>query len=651
MKIKGKIPLLIVAALGWVVVISSCANIGMPTGGPKDTIPPAVLSTSPELRALNYKGEDVRFTFNEYIRTDKISDALVISPPLSKRPSIKTKSKTLIVQFNEELRDSVTYSFDFKNSVVDNNEGNPLENLRFSFATGPEYDSLRVAGRVVNAFDLEPIESCLVLLQSNLHDSAIFKVIPDYIAKTDEEGLFMIDNIAAGSYNLFAVNDLNNDMLYNEGAEEIAFVDELIIPRAEFHEAVDADTVVNGLDSMLVVGHTHFYPDPVYLRYFMEDIFEQYIDKAERENRYQCLFLFNESVEDTFGIRLLTDDNKNWYTLEHNQNMDSIVLWITDTTLAKMDSLYMELSYFMVDSTDAPYLFTDTVLMHYSDPEIVSDRRRKKEEDQEEEVVKPVVQFDWKISLPSTMELNGQILLEAPQPLAGFDSSMVNLFLTEDTLKTPLDFQIKKVESAWRTYVVDYKWEPETKYTFSIDSATCTNIYGITSKRYARNFETREEDYYGSLVFEFSGVPGPMIVQVLKNNKEEQVMRSKKFDSDGTVDFTLLAPEKYKVKVIYDTNGNGKWDSGSFQDKIQPERVTYLNEVIKLRSNWSETRIWDVTVDPEYTKNIIDQEAEEKKRKEAEEKARKEKQVNRTTACSGREIQAVTAQAGAELTG
>ena len=263
MKIRGKFPLLIVLALAWIVIISSCANIGMPTGGPKDSIPPVLVETSPEYKALNYDGKDVRFTFNEYLAIDEISETLVISPPLEKRPTIRTKSKTLIVQFNEELKDSATYSFDFKNSVVDNNEKNPIENLRFSFSTWSVHDSLRVAGRVINSFNLEPIEKGLVMLHSNLHDSAVYRVRPDYIAKTDEDGLFMIDNIASGSYHIFALNDLNSDLLYNEGAEEIAFVDTLVVPGVEFHE--ELDTIAEGVDSMMILGHSHFYPEPFYL--------------------------------------------------------------------------------------------------------------------------------------------------------------------------------------------------------------------------------------------------------------------------------------------------------------------------------------------------------------------------------------------------
>ncbi len=623
MKLKGKIPLLFVAALSWVVIISSCANIGMPTGGPKDSIPPELVVTTPEYQALNYKGKDARFTFSEYILPDEIAETLVISPPLAKRPIIKTKSKTLIVQFNQELKDSTTYSLDFKNSVVDNNEKNPLENLRFSFSTGPVLDSLRVAGQAASAFDMEPIENLLVLLQSNLHDSAVFKVIPDYIAKTDETGMFMMDNIAPGEYHVFAINDANNDMLYNEGAEEIAFVDELIVPRAEFHES--NDTIVKGLDSMLVLGHTHFYPDPVYLRFFMEDVFEQYLESSEREARNKCLFIFNESVADTFNVRLLDHDVENWNLMEYNPDVDSIVMWIADTTISKYDSLYMELSYIQLDSAGMPFVYNDTMLMKYTEPKTNTKRRGRKEAD-EEEGPEPVPQFNWNTNLSGKMELYGKIRLVSPEPVAGFDESMVNLYLAEDTLKTPLNFEFKKDEKAYRTYNISYEWEPSTKYTLEIDSAACFNIYGISSRAFSQSFETREEDYYGSLAFEFSNVEMPMIVQLLKNSDNEEVIRQKTFDANGTVEFAMLPPEKYKVKIIYDTNGNGKWDTGSYQDKYQPERVSYINDIIKLRSNWNEEHEWDVTINPAFQKDIVDKELEEQKRKEALEKEKKEQQ-------------------------
>lgn len=626
MQITGKIPLLIIAALAWIVIISSCANQGMPTGGPKDSIPPILLETSPKYKELNYKGDEVILTFNEYIVPDGVSELLVISPPVKKRPTIRTKGKSLVIQFNEELMDSTTYSFDFKNSIADNNEKNPYVNMRFSFSTGDVHDSLRVAGRVMNAFNLEPIESALVLLQKNLHDSAVYKVRPNYIAKTDKTGLFMIDNIAPGTYNIFSLNDANNDLLYNEGAEEMAFLDTLVVPSVDYHEEID--TLAKGVDSLMVVGHTHFSPDPLYLRHFTEDIFEQYLDSYTRDNRHKCSFLFNESVEDTFDVRLIGNDATDWYLMEPNEGMDSLVLWISDTTVARFDTLFMELSYYQLDSVAKLYVQKDTIEMKFTD-RVEREKKKKKRIKKEDEEKKPVAipQFNWKTNIKgSNFDLNQSISLTVPEPIDFFDSTKVNLFLTEDTLKTPLVFNFEKDTAKWRTYTINYNWEAETSYTFEIDSAACENIYGITSKKLSKKFKTREADYYGQIMVELTSVNCPMLVQLLKNNDKESIVGQHSVNQDQTVIFDYVSPEKYKVKVIYDENGNGKWDSGSYQDKYLPEKVAYVNEVIKVRSNWDKKFGWDLKVDLTYRKNIRDIDLEEQKRKEAEEKAREERE-------------------------
>lgn len=626
MKIIGKIPLFIIAVLAWIVIISSCANQGMPTGGPRDSIPPVLVETNPVFKATNYKGNDVRLTFSEYIDITEVTEELVVSPPLDKRPLIRTKSKTLIVQFNEELLDSTTYSLDFKNSVADNNERNPYENLRFSFSTWDIYDSLRVAGRVVDAFNLEPIQKALVVLQKNLHDSAVYRVRPTYIAKTDEEGYFMVDNIAEGKYNIFSLVDNNTDLLYNEGAEQISFWDSIIIPTAHFHE--ELDTLVKGVDSMLVMGHTHFSPEPVYLRQFTEDIFDQYLDSYERKTRINCQFIFSESVADTFNIKLLDIDAKDWYLLEPSQKMDTINMWITDTLVGNIDTLFMEVSYFQLDSMSQLYLQKDTLEMNFVDKEVQDSRRkrRRQEEEEEEDKPEPIPQFNWKSNITGTFELNNEIFITSPEPVKFFDSTKMILVLEEDTTLTPLKFQFRKDSVIYRSYRISYDWEPETTYELIIDSAACENIYGITSKKFSKTFTTREEDYYGSIICEIENVNTSLIVQLLDNSGSEMVLKQFFTDAEGKLTFNYLSPGKYIVKIIYDENNNRKWDAGSYQDKVQPEKTKYVNKVIKVRSNWESVLQIDAAPDLTFTKNVVDEELEEQRRKEAEENARLERE-------------------------
>jgi hypothetical protein len=625
MKIKGKIPFIIVVALAWIVIISSCANPGMPVGGAKDTIPPVLLKTEPGYRTLNYKGDDIRLTFNEYLAIEDISESMVISPPMIKKPIIRTKSKTLVIEFNEDLKDSTTYSLDFKNSIADNNEKNPLEDFRFSFSTGPVFDSLRVSGRLANAFNLEPIDKGLVLLHKNLHDSAFFRTKPDYIAKTNEEGIFMIDNIAPGEYHLFSLFDGNNNLLYDEGAEEMAFEDSVIIPSAKYVE--EADTIYSATDTIVVLGHTHFYPDPVNLQQFTEDIFEQYLDKYSRDTRYKFTVVFNESVKDSFQLKLINNDAENWFQTEYNTEFDSLTIWITDTTVARYDTLFMEVAYLQLDSLNQLYLQKDTLDMNFVEKEDSKSAKKKKTKEGEEETPEPIVQFNFQTDINSSVvELNNNIGILASEPISTFDSTKIVLYFAEDTLKSPLNFDFYKDTVEYRKYFITHSWEPGAVYILEIDSAAAVNIYGVTSKKLKSKFTAREEDFYGSVTLNLTGVEMPVIAQLVSNNDAEKVVVQKTTNENGKVVFNYLKPEKYKVKVIFDRNGNGKWDTGSYQDKYQPERVSYINEVVKVRSNWEKEYNWDLKPDLTFVKKIRDIEEEEKQRKEAEEKAKKEQE-------------------------
>ena len=191
----------------------------------------------------------------------------------------------------------------------------------------------------------------------------------------------MIDNIAPGKYHLFSLFDSNNNLKYDEGAEEMAFEDSLIIPSAEYVE--ELDTIYTATDTVVILGRTHFYPDKVFLHQFTENIFDQYLDSYSRDTRYKFTFVFNESVKDSFQLNLINNDATNWYQTEYNENTDSLIFWIVDTTVARIDTLLMEVSYLQLDSLSQLYLKKDTVEMSFVDkddakPEIKKKSKMKK---------------------------------------------------------------------------------------------------------------------------------------------------------------------------------------------------------------------------------------------------------------------------------
>lgn len=607
-RIKRILPLLVGLSLFYLVFYTSCANIGSPTGGPKDSIPPVVVKTVPELRGTNFNGTDIRFTFDEFIVPDEIREKLVISPPMKKKPVIKMKGKTLIVEFAEDLRKSSTYSLDFKDAVADNNEKNPIESLRFSFSTGATYDSLRVSGFVKNALNQEPVEKALVMLHREKDYTAFIDSIPDYIGTTDKDGFFMIDNIAAGEYRLYALTDADNSLTYNSKSEKIAFAGSPVIPMARYvHQN---DTVVKGQDTLLITGHTEYLPETQYLMLFEEENFDQYLDASKRNQNNKCEFYFSESLSDSFQVNLIKPKpTSDWKFLESNLKRDSITVWLTDTIISNRDSLQFELRYEVLDSLNQLVVKRDTIELVYAAPKAVKTKRKKNETPE-----LPTITLSTNIN-NAAHNIYQRIQIEAPEPLLSFDLSKIRLFSLDDTIKTEIPISVEKDTNSIRKYFVEQRWIPDSRYIFQIDSAAARNIYGYPSKKVDEKFKIQKEEYYGKIFLTISGLNGPAIVQLLANNKDEKVLQKIQILEDGKIEFPYLKPDKYIIRLILDSNQNGKWDTGFLADGVQPEEVVYFPKVIKVRSNFEYKENWEIKYEAAYKKELIDEDAEKDKAK------------------------------------
>jgi hypothetical protein len=615
-KLRSIVPVLFGISLFYLIFYTSCANVGSPSGGPKDSIPPVVVKTIPGLRGTNFKGNDVRLTFDEYINSDEIAEKLVISPPMKKKPQIKMKGKILIVEFTEPLQNGSTYSLDFKDAVADNNEKNPIKDFRFSFATGQRFDSLKVVGYVKNAMNQEPVEKALVILHRQKEYTAFIDSVPDYIGTTNKDGLFMIDNLAPGSYRLYALMDADNSLTYNSNAELIAFADSLIVPSAKY--VARTDTVIQGADTLLVTGHVDYLPTPRYLMMFEEVKFDQYLDSYKRNQGNKCDFYFSESLSDSFKVNLLKPKPaKDWSYIESNLKRDSITVWLTDTVFTKSDSLKFELKYQVLDSLNQLVIKRDTVEMIYAAPKTPKVKRKKGEH-----LPVPTINLGNNIN-SSAHDIYRPIRIEAPEPLSSFDTTKVRLYSFEDTVKTLIPIVVRKDTNSVRKFYIEHRWEPNTNYLFQVDSAAAYNIYGYPSNKINQKFKTQKEDYYGKIILTISGLSTPAIVQLLGNDKDEKVLQKIQILEDGEIQFPYLKPEKYKIKLILDSNKNGKWDTGYLKDELQPEEVVYYPKIIKVRSNFEYKETWDIKYKPDYKKELIDEELEKEKARKKEQDKKK----------------------------
>lgn len=616
-RLKSLAPLSVSISLFYLIFYTSCANIGSPSGGPKDSIPPVVLKTIPELRGTNYNGTDVRFTFDEFIIPDEINEKLVISPPMKKKPVIKMKGKTLIVEFSEDLKKLSTYSLDFKDAVADNNEKNPIEDLRFAFSTGPVCDSLRVSGYVRDALSQEPVEKAVVMLYKDQDYTAFIDSIPDYIGTTDKEGFFMIDNIAAGQYRLYALSDADNSLTYNSKAEKIAFADSVIVPSAKYVER--NDTVIRGADTLLVTGHVDYSPGPQYLMMFEEESFDQYLIDSKRTQNNKCDFYFSEALSDSFRINLLKPvPAGEWSFIESNLKRDSITVWLTDTVVSNTDTLKFELKYQVLDSLNQLVMKHDTIDLVYTEPKAAKAKRRKNET-----AATPTINLSTNIN-PTAHNIYQRIQIEAPEPLVSFDLSKIRLYSLEDTVRTLLPIVVQRDTNSVRKYFIDYHWKQDSRYLFRIDSAAARNIYGYPSNTVDEKFKIQKESYYGKIILKINGLKEPAIVQLLSNSKEEKLLQKIQILTDGKIEFPYLKPEKYRIRIIFDPNQNGKWDTGYLAGHQQPERVIYYPKIIKIRSNFDFEETWEMNYKPDEKKDLFDEDAEKEKtrKKELEKKSK-----------------------------
>jgi len=559
-------------------LIYSCANVGYPTGGPKDEESPEVIKTEPQNFSTELEGGKMNIYFNEFVQLKDINDKFVVSPPLKKKPSVRLRGRSIYVEMGDSLKANTTYTLDFADGITDNNEGNPLGNFQYVFSTGKALDSLSIQGHAVDAFTNLPIEKVQIMAYSNHQDSVPLTTIPDYIAQTDTAGHFKLNNLKAGTYKLFALIDGNRDYKYNGPGEIIGFLDTLLTPKAESFQKMDSISP----DSMILKTFTAFSPADIHINLFEEENPLLYLTKYNRTRREKLDFEFSYKRSDDLKIDFIDlEEDKSSFLIERNSRQDTLSYWITDSNIYKRDTLMAVLNYFKTDSTNQLVSYSDTVKLNFKAPKKA---KQTKKQEKKSKIKKPV--YEFKANIKSEQDLNKNIKFEFNEPLADLKLDSIHLFKLVDTLEYSVPFNFVKDPLLLRSYQMNAKWEAETAYRLDIDSTAFKNIYGLVSDRYSKKFKTKELEHYGKILLSIGHVHKPVIVQVIENNKNESLIQSKKIYTDSLLTFNYLEPKTYLIKVIEDWNDNNQWDTGNYIKKLQPETIHYFRKEIKVRSNW-----------------------------------------------------------------
>lgn len=578
----------IIVTLFGSLLISSCASMkDGPQGGPRDTIPPLVVASIPENLQRNFTEKEIEFTFNEFVVADKLSDILVISPPLGKKPTIRTSGKTVKVRIDEDLIPNRTYSVDFRDGIKDYNEGNKLNGLRLIFSTGNKLDTLRIGGYIIDALTHKPVPDVLATLYTLDNDSIFKNLNPDFIARTNDEGYFLFDNLPAGEYKLYGLKDDDNDLHYSQRSELIAFSDTMITPSASFAE--QPDTVINNTDTIIIKGHTEYKPGDVKLLLFSDYYYSQHLISDKRDLFDRCMFIFSEPITDSVKVDLIGKETTgNWNEIEYSN--DSVSVWITDSILARTDTLRFALEYSeTIDSLNTTKRQIDTLKMIFSAPQLP--KQKKKEEPPKVEYFR----FTTNLS-SSKFDLDKKIIIVTPSPTFPLTNEMFSLSeVINDSTVTPLNFNLLSLKNSNRKYQLDFEMLGDKKYRLSVDTAIVKTYTGIPNQGFKSTFTTQEDDYYGSIIITLNGTDNKGILSVIKPGKTESIIREVPVDKAGQpVTINFLKPDKYIVKFFEDLNENGIWDTGRLSDKKQPEPVYYFPKEINVKSNWEMKETWEI---------------------------------------------------------
>ena len=586
------------------LLLVSCAKMGQPDGGWFDETPPKVIGASPADGAVNVNQKKINIYFDEFIKLDNPSEKVVVSPPQLEQPEIKGAGRRIQISLVDSLKANTTYTIDFSDAISDNNEGNPMGNYTYSFSTGAAIDTMEVSGHVLESENLEPVKGILVGLYADHADSA-FRTKPMLrVSRTDSRGRFVIKGVAPGSYRIYALQDQDGDYKFSQKSEKIAFSHDIIVPSCKPDVRQDTTWVDSlHIKSIDQVNYIHFLPDNIVLRAFTEPLTDRFFLKAERQkaNSFTLFFSYGDSILPQ--IKGLNFDAENAFLVEASEKKDTITYWLKDTALVNQDTLLMDITYRMTDSTGVLVNKTDSAQeilskepyakrMKNMEKELAAwtkKQEKKKKKGEPYDSVMEVKPLDVQLSVSSQFDPDQNVIFSFPTPLAKVDTAAIHLYAKHDTLwyRAPMEFL--PLEN--RKYELRGEWRPDIEYSLEVDSAAFEDIYGLASKPIKQGFKVNSLDTYGTLLVNITSLHDlPLIVQLL--DAQDKVVKETK-TVNGVAEFYYLKPQKYYMRLIVDRNNNGKWDTGNYASDQQAEEVYYYPEAIECKAKWDLTESWD----------------------------------------------------------
>lgn len=523
-----------------VLLIYGCASIQKPMGGPRDRTPPKLLLATPLNQTRNFKATSIKLDFDEYFKLSNSYQEIVVSPAMEKLPEFKTKGKSLIIDFKDTLQKNTTYVINFGKAIVDVNEGNVLKNFTYVFSTGPHIDSLSVSGTVMNTQTQEKEKDATVMLFPVKQDSAMFgKKKPSIFATTDSAGNFTMGNLHEGDYRIYALKEQSPNKIYDNESELIAFQKKAI----------------------------HLTKDTANIQLALFKQTDKFRADAKFNTDGSLFFTFNMPLNNPEVRINFPPDLDKRKIVDFSKTKDTATIYLRNMNF---------------DSISVSFLDNGKILDTIS--------RKKALKETYTRVINPA----FNLTNDNKLKPGADITLSMNTPIESIDVSRVT-FLEDSVGRT--NFTMTADPTNAKKITFKYRWKQNAAYQLVFNEGTFTNIYGDKNKRLVRNFRIDKPENYGNIIFDVT-VPDTAktyVVELL--NEAKKLIHTDIVKKNTKLTYRDYPTTKYRVRIVYDTNENGRWDSGNVKKQLYPENIILLPDVYTIRPNWDNT--WQINIPKE----------------------------------------------------
>lgn len=579
---------------------SRCASVMTPEGGPKDTIPPVIIRLTPDNNMTNFKEKRIFIEFNEYVQLKDQNKEMYTSPAMKKQPQLTIKGRGIQITIKDTLKENTTYAIDLGSAVRDNNEGNPLNAMRYVFSTGDKVDSMVCSGYTADSYKADSVSRTFIwffiadsLPSTPGYDSTIFNRKPDVISRAQNNGIFIAQNLKPINYRIYAFGDKNDNQMYEPGTDMIGFIDSVYNPATLPDFSIWFDSL-------------RMYPtaEPqLYFRMFTDEAFKgQRLVEFNRTERKKIVMYFNTAHPKIEELKLDSIPSDKILYDPRTIGKDTVNLWLNLPEENIPDTIRGSITYFKHDSIRQYVRTTEPLKAAFTYVESKEEAAERKKEEKARAKAEKEGREYTPTEKPSLMKFQFTVQPEVnpelgfdfdiPYPAVRMDSTEIRLTILNEESKTetPARFTMKRDTMNMCSWHVDSDWRRGSKYRFYLPKKAVADVMGYENDSTVVEFTTMDPDKYATLVINVKGEKGKryIIQQTDTGGKMQKEVRNV---TDGKYQINYIAVGDIKIRIIEDSNCNGKWDSGNVVKGIQPERSElYVNsdgeEVFAAKANW-----------------------------------------------------------------